>query len=288
MKSSPGLSVSDLRPGYLAEVTLALLQIREMRSSGRLSIRNGERFGLAHLYFKEASLIHVIGDKKDGESILNDLLSWSKGSVRFDPALLVSYESITWQQAQIFARWLAFLEMRGTMLGIPRTRLDGFVHDLIEHLPGEPIAFPQQIANYEENLARQRPRLGEDIQHLIERTVPEETRQQLQQISKRVGDISYDLARRAAQGLRQIGEVTSEAAKQGIVHADEVMRNTFERERRQQVVQPAERTIEPAERVLSQKADATLDQQVSSGTQAVRVRSIRPALPVVDNPPGGR
>ena len=151
MEPIPGLHPSASHPGYLAEVTLALLQIRDTRTSGRLSIRNGERFGLAHLYFKEACLIHVTGDKMDGEIILNDLLTWSKGTIRFDPALMVSYESVTWQQAQIFARWLAFLEMRAIMQGIPRIRLDGFVRDLTGHLPGEPIAFPQQIANYEEH-----------------------------------------------------------------------------------------------------------------------------------------
>src|SRR5262245_344123 len=106
---------SDLRmhsspPGYLAAVTLALLFIRDRRASGRLSLRNGEQFGIAHLYFNEARLIHVTGDKRDAEEILNDLLSWTKGSVRFDSGMLVRFESLTWQQAQIFGRWLAFLE----------------------------------------------------------------------------------------------------------------------------------------------------------------------------------
>ena len=293
MEPIPGLHPSASHPGYLAEVTLALLQIRDTRTSGRLSIRNGERFGLAHLYFKEACLIHVTGDKMDGEIILNDLLTWSKGTIRFDPALMVSYESVTWQQAQIFARWLAFLEMRATMQGIPRTRLDGFVRDLTGHLPGEPIAFPQQIANYEEHdeeaLGRQWQRFGEDIQHLIERTVPEEQRRQLHQVSQRVGDISQDLARQAVsvtrQGLRQIGEATSEVAKQSILHADEIIRHTFDKDRRQQIIQSTQRTVESVKQSVSQTVDATLAQQVSPGTQSVRVKSIRPASPVTESSP---
>jgi hypothetical protein len=180
MELTPGLLSSASRQGYLAEVTLALLHIRDTHASGRLSIRNDERFGLAHLYFKQACLVHVTGDKRDGESVLNDLLTWSKGKVRFDPSLMVNYESITWQQAQIFGRWLAFLEMRGIMQGIPNTRLKGFVRSLIEHLPVEPIAFPQRITipeEYEEDaLARHWQRLGEDIHHLIARAVPQAQR----------------------------------------------------------------------------------------------------------------
>ena len=296
MKQTPAHYSSVSRPGYLAEVTLALLQIRDTRASGRLSIRNGEHFGLAHLYFKEACLVHITGDKRDGENVLNDLLTWSKGTVRFDSALMVNYESVTWQQAQIFSRWLAFLEMRGIIQGIPRTRLDGFVRTLTEHLPGKPIAFPQQIAFYEEyeeeSLARQWQRLGEGIHHLIERTVPEEQRRQLQQVSQRVGDFSQDLARRAMsatrQGLHQAGEVTSEAAKQSILHADEIMRHTFDKDRRQQIIQSTQRTVESVKQSVSQTVDATLARPVSPGTPPVRVKSIRPASPATGGPRNGQ
>ncbi|HJT57249.1 MAG TPA: DUF4388 domain-containing protein [Ktedonobacteraceae bacterium] len=287
---SPYLPVS--RPGYLAEVTLALLHIRDLSASGRLSIRNGERFGIAHLYFKEACLVHINGDKGDGEAILNDLLTWSKGAVRFDAALTVSYESITWQQAQIFTRWLAFLEMRGLMYGIPQMRLDRFVRDLTEHLPGEPIAFPLQIANYEDALAHQRLSLGDDLQRFIERAVPEEQRQHLQQVTKRVGDISFDLAKRAVsatwQGLRQIGEATSEAAKQSIIYADEMMRHTFDKDRHQQIIQSTQKSVESVKQITAQRVDTTLVQQLSAETPAVRVKSIRPVVSATDKSPVGR
>jgi hypothetical protein len=295
MEHTPSLYSSASRPGYLAEVTLALLQIRDTRAYGRLSIRNGERFGLAHLYFKEACLVHVTGDKRDGEIVLNDLLTWSKGAVRFDPACLVNYKSLTWQQAQLFTRWLAFLEMRGVMQGIPRSRLEGFVRSLTEHLPAEPITFPQQIAFYEEHeeevRTRQWQRLGDDVRHLVERTVPEEQRQQLQQLSQRVGEVSQDLAKRAAratlQGLQQAGEVASEAAKRGIVHADEMMRHTFEVDRRQQIIQSTQRTVESAKQSVAQTVDATLTRPISPGTPSKPVRSIRPASPAADRLPAG-
>src|SRR5713101_7985166 len=171
------------RPGYLAEVTLALLFIRDTRASGRLSVRNGEQFGIAHLYFNEARLIHVTGTKGDAECILNDLLNWTKGSVRFDAGLLVTFESLTWQQAQIFGRWLAFLERRGIMQGIAHARLNGLARNLTALLPGEPIALPDEIEHYEEYekaaRARQWQRINEGVQQLLERTMNRETRQQI-------------------------------------------------------------------------------------------------------------
>jgi hypothetical protein len=81
------------------------------------------------------------------------------------------------------------------------------------------------------------------------------------------------------QGLRQIGETTSEVAKQSILHADEIMRHTFDKDRRQQIIQSTQRTVESVKQSVSQTVDATLAQPVLPGTQSVRVRSIRPASP---------
>ena len=69
MERTSDLRMHSSRPGFLAEVTLALLIIRDGRASGRLSLRNAEQFGIAHLYFDEARLIHVTGDKRDAEGI---------------------------------------------------------------------------------------------------------------------------------------------------------------------------------------------------------------------------
>ena len=145
MDRTSDLHEHSSRPGFLAEVTLALLFIRDTRASGRLSLRNGEQFGIAHLYFNEARLIHVTGGKRDAEDILQDLLNWTKGGVRFDTGMLVAFESVTWQQANIFGRWLAFLEMRGRMQGIAQARLAGLARGMMLPLPGEPIALPDEV-----------------------------------------------------------------------------------------------------------------------------------------------
>src|SRR5437667_3688103 len=151
MENASDLYPHTSRPGYLAEVTRALLSIRDTCASGRLSIRNAERLGLVHLYFNQARLIHIIGDKCDGEIMLNDLLTWTKGIVRFDSAIIVNYDTINWQQAQLFSRWLSFLEMRGIMQGIPGAHLDGLAQSLTAHLPREPIALPLEVEQSEEH-----------------------------------------------------------------------------------------------------------------------------------------
>jgi hypothetical protein len=199
MMQPPGsrLRPHSSRPNYLAEVTMALIYIWQNRASGRLSIRNGDRFGLAHLYFREACLIHVAGDKGDGEAVLNELSTWLKGSVRFDEAMTVNYESVNWQQAEIFRRWLAFLEMRGSLHETPGTQLGGLVQDLTARLPKQPIVLPEVVEHYDEYdaLDRQRQRLSERVdrvnrligrtEQLIKQSFTSEHNQQFVQSARR-------------------------------------------------------------------------------------------------------
>ena len=182
MEQSFDPRMQSSRPGFLAEVTLVLLLIRDRRASGRLSLRNAEQFGIVHLYFNEARLIHVTGGKCDAEAMLTDLLSWTKGSARFDSGMVVTFESLTWQQAQVFGRWLAYLEMRGIMQGIAQERLEGLARELVLLLPGEPIALPQEVEYREEYeaeaRARQWQRINEGTRQLVERTLSDEQREQ--------------------------------------------------------------------------------------------------------------
>jgi hypothetical protein len=254
------------------------IPLLQRRGLSRSVLCNGERFGLAHLYFKQARLIHVTGDKCDGEVILNDLLTWTKGSVRFDAAMTVDYETITWQQAQIFTRWLAFLEMRGIMQGIPRARLNGLVQSLTANLPGQPIALPEEVEHYEENeemaLLRQWQRLNEGVHHLIDRSITEEQRQQLRQVSQRMnsvmqqaGDITQELAKRAAratqEGMRQVAEVAQKAARQSARRAEEVIRQAFDQDRRQQFMQSMQDTVETVKLTVSESVSQTVDDTLS-------------------------
>ena len=78
------------------------------------------------------------------KSSCNDLLSWSKGNIRSDAASTVEYADVSLQQAQIFARWLSFLEIAC------HPPLKWFVHSLTGSLPGQPLALPQEVKHYEE------------------------------------------------------------------------------------------------------------------------------------------
>jgi len=247
------------RPDYLAEITLVLLHIRDTRASGRLSIRNAERLGLAHLYFNQARLGHITGDKGDGESMLKDLLTWTKGSVRFDPAVVVNNETINWQQAQLFTRWLSFLEIHGIMQGIPGARLNGLAQSLTAHLPREPIALPLEVEQPEEQeevaLSLQEQRLNAGVRSMIDRSPTEEQLQQLHQVFQRLkgivhhaSEVTQDLAKRAAkatqEGLLQVAEVTQEAARQSVLRTEGIVRQAFNQDRRQKLLESTQCTVE--------------------------------------------
>lgn len=294
MDRTADLRMHSSRPGFLAEVTLTLLLMRDMRASGRLSLRNSEQLGIAHLYFKEARLIHVTGDKRDAEAILTDLLSWSKGSARFDRGTLVTFESLTWQQANIFGRWLAFLEMRGIMQGIAQERLEGLARSLVSRLPVEPIALPREVEYREEYeteaRARQWQRINEGARQLVERTLSDEQREQLKQFAQGVqqavvqaGGVTQDLARRAArvtqEGLQRTVEsaveVTQEVARQGTQHAEELVKQALSREHRQYVIQSMQETVESVKQSVGQKVEQAIVQAASPLPPELQARSIR-------------
>ena len=268
------------RPNYLAEVTIAFIYIRNTHASGRLSIRNGERFGLAHLYFSEARLIHVTGDKRDSEVVLNDLLTWTKGTVRFDPSTLVNYETVTWHQAELFTRWLSFLEMRAVVQGLPRTQVEGLTQSLTINLPGRPITLPQEIEHYEEyegsTLARQWQRVSEGVQQFVERTLPEEQREQLRQVSQaagqrvsealqQAGDLTQTLARKAAKA-------TQEGVRQAVETTQGVIEQSFNKERRQQLIQSTQQSVESLGQTVSQR----VSQKMEAVSQTVETALSRP------------
>lgn len=294
MERTSDLRMHSSRPGFLAEVTLALLFIRDRRASGRLSLRNGEQFGIAHLYFDEARLIHVTGGKRDAEGILSDLLSWTKGSLRFDSGMLVTFESLTWQQAHIFGRWLAFLEMRGIMQGIALERLEGLARSLMSQLPGEPIALPDEVEYREEYEAeagaRQWQRINEGTRQLVERTLSDEQREQLkqfkqgvQQVVMQAGEATQELARRASratqEGLQRtvesVVEVTQEVARQGTQRAEELFRQTLNQEKRQQIIQSMQETVESVKQSAGQKVEQVFAQAASPLPPELQARSIR-------------
>lgn len=241
-------SSQGARPGYFAEVTLALIDIRDTWASGRLSMRNGEKFSLAHLYFRAARLVHVTGvtgvadDKHGGEAVLQDLLTWSKGSVRFDATALIEYDDITWQQARIFERWVSFLEMRGRLLGIPEQQVQRLAHSLTITLPAEPVALPEQIVYHEDysdaTMTRQMQRFGSNVRDMSHRT---------QELAQRVAKSAYE---KAQLTMKQVAIRAEDA-----IHAAQAASSlTKEKEQREQrIIQPTQKTVQAKEEQISSR-----------------------------------
>jgi hypothetical protein len=290
MQRSHATSSSFSRPGYLAEVTIALIRIRNTGASGRLSLRNGEGFGLAHLYFNHSRLVHVTGDRRDGAAVLEDLLTWSKGSIRFDAAFMVDHEDLTWQQAQVFTRWLSFLEMRAMLQGIPQQYLQGLTHSLTLSLPAQPVALPQEVKDYEEYndsaSKRQRLRLGEGVGQFMERTLPGEQREQIQQVTLYAAQHVQALAQQTGQATRALAQRAMKAFQEKLeqaagmlentdrLHSEEALQHTLDIESLQtEVIQAMPNNVQAMERVGASDVDQRLSPRPLP-------RSVRPARAV--------
>lgn len=128
---------------YFARVTTLLLRIHESGASGRLSLRNEKRFGIVHLYFREALLVHVAGDKQGGgANVLRDMLTWTQAQVRFDWNVIGKHQFISWQEAEIFSRWLSLLEIRALDCGVSPILVEGLEDRLAAHLLRQTAPLP--------------------------------------------------------------------------------------------------------------------------------------------------
>lgn len=118
---------STARIIYYTQIINLLILIRQNYASGRLALRNSERFGVAHLYFKDARLIHVTGSKGESEAVLLDILCWTYANIRFEAGIHVGDGNVTVQTIFLYERWLSHLEMQGNFHGISETLLQSFV-----------------------------------------------------------------------------------------------------------------------------------------------------------------
>lgn len=128
---------------YFVQVTTILLRVYESGGSGRLSLRNKKRFGVAHLYFRGALLVHIAGDKQGGGAIvLHDLLTWSQAQVRFDWNVIGEHQYVSSQEAELFSRWLSLLELRAIACGVAPGLVNGLEERLAAHLLRQTAPLP--------------------------------------------------------------------------------------------------------------------------------------------------
>ena len=78
--------------GSLEDLANIIQQVRRMRAFGRLTLRNKERFSIAHLYFRAGKLAQVVGNRGDARVILSELHKWTHAFIHFDRGITMEDE----------------------------------------------------------------------------------------------------------------------------------------------------------------------------------------------------
>lgn len=102
--------------GSLRDLAAITNNIRRTQAVGRLTIRNTVRLGVAHLYFRDGRLIHVVGNHLDAKATFADLRIWSLASVRFERGMLANNEGYSEEYERLFDDILLQLRIRGITL----------------------------------------------------------------------------------------------------------------------------------------------------------------------------
>ncbi|HVB72688.1 MAG TPA: hypothetical protein VNE38_03955 [Ktedonobacteraceae bacterium] len=99
--------------GTLHDLANIVTTIRRSKAFGRLTLRNEERLGVAHLYFHSGKLVRIISNRGDVDATLNDLLTWMRASARFERGMPPNGHAITEQQEQDFDAVIQALQRQG-------------------------------------------------------------------------------------------------------------------------------------------------------------------------------
>jgi hypothetical protein len=117
------MAVSTSWQGSLRDLAKIVNSIRRSRAFGRLTVRNTDRLGVAHLYFRYGKLVHIVSHRGDAEAILADLPTWTRATVRFERSASIANESITEEQEQLFDSVLLQLQIQGVVTAPPTPRV---------------------------------------------------------------------------------------------------------------------------------------------------------------------
>lgn len=128
--------------GSLWDLTRIVTTIRRSRAFGRLTLRNSERVGVAHLYFHGGKLVHVVGSSGDAEATLRDLKGWTRAVIRFERGATSTNAAINDELEHIFDALLLHLQQIGLVASITAPRVvEG---DVVSKTPGEQLLTPQE------------------------------------------------------------------------------------------------------------------------------------------------
>jgi len=106
--------------GSLSDLAHVVKQIKHARAFGRLSLRNSERFSIAHFYFRAGKLVHVVGNRGDCRAILSELQAWRRGVIRFERGVTTVDVTLNEEHEQLLTDTLMYLQSRGVVM-IPTT-----------------------------------------------------------------------------------------------------------------------------------------------------------------------
>lgn len=128
--------------GSLWDLTRIILAIRRSQSFGRLTLRNSDRIGIAHLYFHSGKLVHVVGSSGNAEATLRDLQRWTHAIIRFERGATVTGTGITREHEERFEALLLHYQTLGlTAILTPPRVVEG---NVISKTAGEPLITPQE------------------------------------------------------------------------------------------------------------------------------------------------
>ncbi len=128
--------------GSLWDLTRIVTTIRRSRIFGRLTLRNSDRLGVAHLYFHGGRLVHIVGSSGNAEATLQDMQGWTHATLRFDRGATATGTTITDEQELAFDQLLLHFQEMGLTARVSMPRVvEG---DVVSKTQGEQLLAPQE------------------------------------------------------------------------------------------------------------------------------------------------
>lgn len=128
--------------GSLWDLVRIITTIRHSQSFGRLTLRNSDRIGVAHLYFQGGKLVHIVGSSGDAEATLQDLHRWTHAAIRFERGSTLIGTAITARQERDFEDLLIHFQALGlAAVPVASRVVEGKV---VSKTLGEPLLTPQE------------------------------------------------------------------------------------------------------------------------------------------------
>lgn len=128
--------------GSLWDLTRMVTAIRRSRAFGRLTLRNSDRLGVAHLYFHGGRLAHIVGSSGHADATLQDMQGWTHATLRFERGATASGTTISDEQELAFDRLLLHFQELGLSARATAARVvEG---DLVSTTQGEQMLTPHE------------------------------------------------------------------------------------------------------------------------------------------------